>query len=69
MKKIIAKRITDPLSEVTHNENAKQHQGYNEQTPSQPHGAFRPDKNATKGSYPTSVKKQSAEKRSLVKNP
>jgi hypothetical protein len=40
----------------------KQRKGYNEQNPTQPHGSFKPDADATKKIKPTSVKKRSAEK-------
>jgi hypothetical protein len=41
----------------------KQHKGYNEQNPSQPHGSFKRDADATGKIKPTSVKKRLAEKR------
>jgi hypothetical protein len=63
MKKIIRKQAADQRSEMSSGGHAKEHKGYNEQEPSQPHGAFRPDKNATKSGSPTSVKKRSVEKR------
>ena len=40
----------------------KQHKGYNEQNPTQPHGSFKPDGNPTEKAKPTSVKKRSKEK-------
>jgi hypothetical protein len=62
------KKITNRKSEnniqdyVRRTDSDKQRNGYNEQNPSQPHGSFKPDGDATKKTKPTSVKKRSAEK-------
>jgi hypothetical protein len=39
-----------------------QRKGYNEQNPSQPQGSFKPDKDQSKKTEPTSAKKRAAEK-------